>query len=257
MTLRELLDRTSLKAIGRNIGLDVQVIEGHIQCTPLDPDDPRYSADYLFPSMKMVETCRADDHPFFQPFIEAGMLTVEQMHHAAARYYLGKTTSGHPIYWMIDETLAPLDAHIANGTWMSTLLKAREPLLQLWRPTHCLFGLHLLRTSRQLIAIVESEASAALLSELFPEYLWMAYATEAHLCIDLFSPLEGCSVILYPRTDPYMSNYLFMHELSVSVSQQLNIDITVATILEDHATEEQRERCIDLVDFLIEAQYSV
>lgn len=257
MKLEELLSRCSLKSIGRSIGLDVQMVEGRLACTPLDPDDPHYSADFLFPSMKMVETCRADDFNFFRPFIDAGKLTVEQMHRAAERYYLGKTKSGQPIYWLIDEMLDPLDAHIAPDSWISSLLKRREPSLEYWRFQHCLFGLHLLTSSHLPltfpIAIVESEASAVILSELFPECLWMAYVSISHLNIEHFAPLQGHNVTIYPRSDPTFSTYLFFDDFAATIRQHYDIHISVSSILEDYATDEQKERGIDLLDFLLEA----
>lgn len=294
MKLQELLDQCSLKAAGKEIGLDVRVVEGQLVCTPFDPDDPRYSVDFIFPSMKMVEACRADDFDFFQPFINAGKLTIEQMHHAAQRYHLGKTKSGHPMFWMIDDMLNPLDARImqseSSDTWVSQLLKKREPLIRYWQVHHCLFGLHLLNSDfcdksisntnltnstnnpsiksrtndlsdscdscseNKPISIVESEASAVILSELFPESLWMAYVSTTHLSYDLFVPLQGRNVTIYPRTDPYLSNYLFFDDFIASVLKGLDIHISVSSILEDYATDEQKSRCIDLVDFLLEEQ---
>ena len=293
MKLQEIIETLSLKAAGRSVGLEVAVAEGRLAFTPMDPDDPRYSTDFILPSMRMVEACRADDFDFFQPFIEAGRLTAEQMHRAAARYHLGKTRSGKPLFWMISETLDPMDAHIASDDWLSSLLKARQPLLQHWCPTHCLFGQHLLSTLRSApcdasrlknspttlrsalpllrapaslknskpsttlnstpVAIVESEASAAVLSELFPEVLWMAYATVEHLDIALFAPLQGRAVAIYPSTDPSASTYLFFLDLAEAVRQRYDIHISVASILEDLATPPQKDRCIDLLDFLRES----
>ncbi|WP_294743679.1 DUF6371 domain-containing protein [uncultured Prevotella sp.] len=259
MTLKELLARTSLKSLGREIGLDVQMVEGQLVCTPLDPNDPRYSMDFVMPSMKMISACRADDFNFFQPFIAAGKLTVEQMHHAAQRYHLGKTKSGQPMYWMIDDMFQPLDAHIGQDTWISQLLKKREPLLQYWQVNHCLFGLHLLGLedcadiADKPIAIVECESSAVVLSELFPDSIWMAYCTVSHLDIDLFAPLEGRTVTIYPYTDPCMSNILFFEELCDSVRKHYDITLSVDRTLEDHASDAQKSRNIDLLDFLLES----
>ena len=244
--------------------------------------DARKSVDFSLPSMPMVEACRTDDLSFFHPFIAAGHLTVEQMHHACQRYYLGKTRSGQPIFWMIDDMLSPLDAHIGT-TWISTLLKAREPLIASWCITHCLFGLHLLAHTdladltdysstpasgdsqksvqsvesvcHKNVCVVESEVSAVILSELLPEYLWMAYATTAHLTPDLFAPLQGQRVILFPRTDPTLSTYLFFEDLAALVRKHYALDITVDTTLEDHATPAQKDRCIDLLDFLYSPVY--
>lgn len=238
----------------------------------------RHQVDFILPSMPMVEACRADDFDFFEPFIAAGKLTVEQMRHATERYYLGKTKGGKTIFWMIDDMLQPLDAHI-GATWISKLLKDREPLLEYWQVQHCLFGLHLLchtdhtdltdyhlqanmsqRLSRSVrsvchnknICVVESEASAVVLSELFPESIWMAYATTSHLVPDLFAPLEGRRVTIYPRTDPTMSTFLFFEDLVDQTLRLYDLDLHVDATLEDHATEDQKERCIDILDFIKE-----
>ena len=296
MKLQEIIETLSLKAAAREVGLELRRTGGRMEFTPMDPDDPRYSTDFILPSMRMVEACRADDFDFFQPFIEAGRLTAQQMHRAAARYHLGKTRSGKPLFWMISETLDPMDAHIASDAWLSSLLKARQPLLQHWCPTHCLFGQHLLSTlnssttlrsalpllrapaslknselytlnskpsttlnselytlNSKPVAIVESEASAAVLSELFPEVLWMAYATVEHLDVALFAPLQGRAVAIYPSTDPSASTYLFFLDLAEAVRQRYDIHISVASILEDLATPPQKDRCIDLLGFLRES----
>ena len=259
---------------------------------------------FIMPSMPMVEACRADAFDFFQPWMEIGRLSVEQMHRACERYYLGKSKSGKPIFWIIDDMMEPLDAHIGEG-WISQMLKKREALLEYWQVKHCLFGLHLLghterteitdssllrrdlghtekttlelcslategtqerteRTERvppledrsvcdnKIICVVESEAAAVVLSEVFPESIWMAYATTGHLTPELFAPLEGQTVIIYPRTDPTQSTYLFFRDLVDQTLRQYDLDLSVDRTLEDHATEDQKEREIDLVDFLLE-----
>ena len=250
----------------------------------------KQQVDFSLPSWPMIDACRAEDFDFFLPWLETGRLSPEQMHHAAARYLLGKTKSGQPIFWMVDDILRPLDARIGH-TWMSALLKEREPLLQNWRVDHCLFGLHLLshpddscyscnscsdqptnpchpfhQCSKQLtypcsshhsvVSIVESESSAVVLSELFPESLWLAYVSATHLSPDLFAPLQGRTVVLYPRTDPSLSTYLFFNDLAALTRQQYpSINLTVDSILEEHATAEQKDRCIDLLDFLYEGEH--
>ena len=90
------------------------------------------------------------------------------------------------------------------------------------------------------------------LSELFPESIWMAYATTGQLTPDLFAPLEGQTVILYPRTDPTLSTYLFFRDLVDQTLRFYDLDLSVDRTLEDYATEDQKEREIDLIDFLLE-----
>ena len=212
----------------------------------------RKQVDLMLPSWPMVDACRTDSLDAFQPFIAAGKLSVEDMHQACDRYYLGKTKTGTPIYWMIDDMNTPLDAHIGDR-WISQLLKQREPLVANWQVQHCLFGLHLLSHTMSPAAIVESEASAIVLSALFPETIWLAYATTSHLSPDLFAPLEGHIVTIYPRTDSTLSNYLFFQDLVCLTLQRYDLDITVSPLLEDNATADQKARCIDLLDYLKES----
>ena len=206
--------------------------------------------NFMLPSLPMVEACKASEFDFLQVLIGQGVITTEQALHAAECYRLGKTKTGRTIFWMIDDMMTPLDAHIGDG-WLSQMLKVREELLAYWTVKHCLFGLHLVDGSKP-IGIVESEASAVVLSELFPETVWMAYATTLHLCPELFAPLAGRRVTIYPRTDPSLSTFLFFEDLVDLIRRQYDIDITVDPILENHATADQKERCIDILEFLIE-----
>ena len=207
--------------------------------------------NFMFPSLPMVEACRASEFEFFEPMIASGMLTTDQMHHAAERYLLGKTRSGLPIFWMINDMMVPLDARIGDG-WISQKLKAREPLLEAWQVKHCLFGLHL-AVDALPIGIVEQEATAVMLSELMPEVIWMAYGVTSHLVPELLAPLQGCTVTIYPRTDPLMSNYVFFLDYARLVNRRYDIHLRIDDTLEQHATQEQKQRCIDIVDFVLDS----
>ena len=63
----------------------------------IEPEVSRPS-DFMLPSFPMIEACRANDFDFFLPFLDSGRLTIEDMHHAAERYHLGKTRSGQPVF---------------------------------------------------------------------------------------------------------------------------------------------------------------
>ena len=211
--------------------------------------------DFMLPSTTMVKACQAYEFDFFMPLIDKGIITAQQMHHAAQRYYLGKSKSGKPIFWMIDDMMTPLDALIGSDVWISTLLKNREPLLQYWIVKHCLFGLHLICDSDDMpVSIVESERSALILSELFPENIWLAVMSASYFTIDLLKPLAGRKVKAFPDTDSTMSNYVNWLDLAKMAHDKYHIDIGVSYYLEEHATPEQKERKIDLVDFIIESR---
>ena len=267
--------------------------------------------DFMLPSMPMVEACRADEFDFFRPWIELGRLTVEQMHHAAERYFLGKTKSGASIFWMIDDRHRPLDAMIDPETWMSRLLKKRETILRAWRPGQCLFGLHLLchtestesternshtdltdptdskspaennspaeRTEmtespsdgaarskisaisaisagplEKSVSIVEAPGAAVILSEVYPNSIWLSTVPNACFTIDLLEPLRGRTIKVYPHTDATLSNYLAWLDLADMARQTYHLDITVSHTLEDAASPSQKDREIDILQYLYE-----
>ena len=216
----------------------------------------------------------AYDSDFCQDVVARGLLTADQMRHACDSYRLGKSKSGKCIFWMMDELGIVRDGHLAD-TWVSQLLKVREPqLLQSWTPTSCLFGQHLLTntnltnptnlyschssnscsTKNKPVCVVESEASAVILSELLPESLWMAYADNTFLYPEFLAPLQSRTVTIYPRTDSTRSAYLFFLEYATLVRRIYpGIDISVDTTLEDHATDKQKACNIDLVDFIFDS----
>lgn len=205
--------------------------------------------------LSLVEQCRADDSDFCRETVTGGWLDEEQMAHAAGLYRLGKSRSGRCIFWMIDESGRLRDGHIGDD-WVSALLKARSPeLLQQWNARHCLFGLHLISSAEghQNVAIVESERSAVILSELFPGQVWLSTVYPANFTLDLLEPLRDHVVTLFPNTDPTMDCYLCWHEIADMARSTYHLDITVSDILEQHATQDQKARKIDLVDFLFEA----
>ena len=207
--------------------------------------------------LAMVEQCRADDSELCLEMTSAPFsLTEAQMHHAASRYLLGKSRSGKTIYWMIDERGNCLDGHVGSGshaadTWVYQMLKHRYPeVAQYITPSHCLFGLHLIREVEG-VAIVEKESSAVILSELYPQSLWLATVYPANLNEHLFEPLQGHPVMMFPPTDETMDTYLSWLEVANQARRKYHLDITVSTLLEDHATPAQKQQNIDLLDYYL------
>ena len=223
----------------------------------------------------LVELCRADDADFCQEVVAKGWLSEAQMAHAAERYRLGKSKNGKPIFWMIDERGIVRDGRIGD-TWVSMIFKRRYPECGRYIVTkHCLFGEHLISKRRatlgtdpseqpevadicvsphcSTVAIVESERSAVVLSELFPECIWMAYSYPSNFTVDKLAPLQGCVVSIYPHTDPTGCTYVSFLELADQARRLYDIDLSVVSLLEEHASEEQKERCIDILDFITES----
>ena len=159
--------------------------------------------------------------------------------------------------------------------WVATMLKAREPeLLKDWHTEHCLFGTQMLNLTQKsqksqkrlrdeseghtdrtdltdvVVAVVESERSAVILSEVLPEYIWMASVYPMNLNVRTLKPLCGQRVVLFPPTDETGETFLAWVEVADQARRVLHLDISVSTVLEERATEEQKRRKIDLIGFL-------
>ena len=199
------------------------------------------------------------------------------MHRAAERYQLGRSKSGQTIFWMMDDLGICRDGHIGSA-WVSQMLKARYPdLAQYIRPRHCLFGLLSLAESEESaeknshtestesteilkgsqiaqkpVGLVESERSAVILSEVCPKLHWLAYVYPANFTVDQLEPLQGRKVTIFPPTDPCQETFLSFLELADQARRLYHLDISVDGTLEQHTSEAQKARHIDLVDFLFE-----
>ena len=201
------------------------------------------------PKRVLIKDMLAYDSELCRELQTTYAFTEEQVRLAVDRYLLGKSRSGKTIYWLIDEQGTVCDGCL-NDTWVSTLLRRRQPALAAYIvPRHCLFGQHLL-TPQAKVALVASPRAAVILSLVYPSLTWLAYVYPANLTVDRFEPLSGHSIILFPRADSQSEFYLAALELAQQVSRLYALSLTVSTILEDHATPEQKARQIGLVDYL-------
>ena len=225
--------------------------------------------------------CLSMDSQFCEAVVSCGYLTQEQMLHAACHYRLGASRQGGVIFWQIDQEGRVRDGKVMyylpdchrnkahKPTWVSYLLRRRDPFPNAAHETsHCFFGEHLISEKRKVksekcnphcctVAVVEAEKTAVILSELYPQYIWLASGGLGEVQPDKFRALRGCKVILFPDTDPdgiaYSRWSNAAEEVMRSVFWEGSPPIRVSRILEDHATEEQKRRKIDLVDFITES----
>ena len=136
---------------------------------------------------------------FCRAVVSNGYLTEEQMQRAAQRYRLGASRDGGVIFWQIDEFDQLRDGkimhyrpdchrdHDRKPTWTAYLLRKHGQLPKDWNTDHCLFGLHLLmedvrwKMADVKVAVVEAEKTAVIMSEVKPEYIWLATGGKTEL----------------------------------------------------------------------------
>ena len=212
------------------------------------------------------------DSDFCRAMVGCGYLTHEQMQRAALRYRLGRSRDGGIIFWQIDQLEQFYDGkimyyrpdghrdHERHPQWVVNQLKRHylqgcDDLAAGIPSVHCLFGTHLLaHTEDTAVCVVEAEKTAVILSEHYPQYLWLAAGGLYELTAQKLFPLRGRKVILFPDTDPEGKAYGTWYRVMLEAQRLLGQRIHLSSLLELHATADQKQRKIDLVDFLFEKQ---
>jgi hypothetical protein len=226
------------------------------------------------------------DSDFCRALVANSYLTEAQMRHAAERYRLGMSRDGGVIYWQIDQTEQVYDGkimyyhpdchrdHDRHPQWVSNLLKRHylrddKKLIAAIPSYHCLFGTHLLTNTNctnqtikkesvqsvssvveQNICVVEAEKTAVIMSEVKPQYLWLAAGGLYELTPAKMFPLRGRRITLFPDTDTEGKAYATWYKVMQEAQRLLGHPIHLSPLLEQRATREQKERKIDLVDFI-------
>ena len=200
---------------------------------------------------------------FCQAVVGCGYLTAAQMQRAVERYRLGVSRDGGVIFWQIDEDGYLRDGkimyyrsdchrdHDRKPTWTSYLLRSCGQVPDDWKPEHCLFGLHLLgEAAARTVAVVEAEKTAVIMSEVKPDYLWLATGGKTELNVAKLKPLQHHKVILFPDTDLDGSTYRDWFDVAEAASDVYGHPFTVSSLLEQHATKAQKAAKIDIVDYV-------
>ena len=107
---------------------------------------------------------------------------------------------------------------------------------------------------KKSVCVVEAEKTAVIMSELYPEYVWLAAGGLGEVQVEKFRPLRGHKVVLFPDTDSDGIAFRRWSEAATLVMNQVfwedSPPIRVSPLLETHATPEQKQAKIDLIDFL-------
>jgi hypothetical protein len=102
-----------------------------------------------------------------------------------------------------------------------------------------------LKYDNKTIAIVESEKTAIIASIYIPQYVWIAAGSLNNLSIERCSILKGRNVILFPD----LNGFNKWSTKALEINKIANV--YVSDIIERIATEEERIKSLDLVDYLI------
>lgn len=119
----------------------------------------------------------------------------------------------------------------------------------------CLYGLHLINEdASKPIAIVESEKTAIIMSEIDPKYIWLACGSINGINEHMFNPISHRKIILYP--DLSLPNDKGKTALDYWTEKAnklmvLGFKITVSTFLYELADSNEKKIGFDIADYYI------
>ena len=177
------------------------------------------------------------------------------------RYYL--TTSnvweGATIFWQID-----INKKIRSGKVMlyDSITGKREKTKNHWMHKvlnipdfnlkQCFFGEHLLNDNEKVVAIVESDKTAVIMSHFLPQYIWISTSGKEGLNEEKFKVLKGRAVILFPDlSKPDTKESCFELWSKKALEYKPISNISVSDYLERISSEKQKIEGWDIADYYI------
>jgi len=188
-----------------------------------------------------------------------GLLGIDSTKRLIERYYLttSKLWNGATVFWQIDKygkirTGKIMLYNSATGkrdktknSWVHSALKLPDFNLK-----QCFFGEHLLKDKSKVVAIVESDKTAILMSYYLPQYIWLSSSGKEGLNAEKFSKLQGRTVILFPdlsKTDAKINCFELWSKKATEFKSIARI--TISDYLERIATEREKSEGLDIADY--------
>lgn len=225
--------------------------------SPPKPSEPHGTIPF-----SMVEKSASYQSNFVRFLCE--IMTEEQIRWIGNEYALGATKNKEVIFWQIDtngkvrtgkimqynpETGKRIKHQTGAINWVHNKLKNTKELPEDYNLSQCFFGEHLLKIyPDKTIGIVESEKSACIASVLFPNLVWLSAGNIHGISVEKCKILNGRNVILFPDLK---ANEIWSAK-AVEISKQCKCNIKVSFLLEEIATDTEKDKGLDIADYLIE-----
>jgi hypothetical protein len=140
-----------------------------------------------------------------------------------------------------------------KGKGGTSSLPAKLKLKEDFQYKQIFFGEHLVpKNPDKTIAIVEAEKTAIIASICFPEFVWLGSNSKTWLKVERLQRLENRQVILYPDADGFD-----LWQSIATDARRLGLTVKASRLVEDFATDEQRDGGYDLADYLINQQSEI
>jgi hypothetical protein len=140
-----------------------------------------------------------------------------------------------------------------KGDYDTSSLPAKLKLKEDFQYKQIFFGEHLLpKYPNKQVAIVEAEKTAIIASLCIPEFVWLACNSKTWLKAERIKRLGNRQIIIYPDAD----GFNLWQQIATDARKQ-GLPVKVSSLIEIHATDEQKANGYDLADYLINQQAEI
>lgn len=171
------------------------------------------------------------------------------------------------IFWQIDEQKKVKAGKVIqyfetgkrtkNITWMHQFLKSKNAISD-YNLSQCLFGLHLIIEDKSsIIALVESEKTACIMSIIFPDFLWLSCGAKGEFKLKKLEPIKHRKIVAYPDCEIQKNGSTTYQEWNRKAEgfNANGFDIYVSDLIEKTTTNQQKKDGIDIADFFMKKFY--
>ena len=193
--------------------------------------------------------------------------TTEEVFTAMQKYFITDSNErwqGATVFWQIDNLEKVHAGKILrynpqNGRrmkdennkssidWIHSLLKKNKSIPE-FNLSQCLFGLHLINENKtHIVALVESEKTAVIMSIFKPNYSWLATGSKSGLKYEFLKPIKDYRIIAFPDKGEYSDWFHMAKQLNklgfkITVNDWLeNFDYKTGTDIADVYLKEYKE----------------
>jgi Domain of unknown function (DUF6371)/Zinc beta-ribbon finger, putative len=181
-----------------------------------------------------------------------------------SNYKIGTAQNNYygTVFWQIDVKqkirggkIISYDSYGKRSKYINWVhsIKTKQNQIQEFNLNQCLFGEHLLKTSEKVIAIVESEKTACIMSMLFNKYLWLATGSLNGLTSKKVQVLKNSKIILYPDLgiDGLNGSPFSIWKMKCDQLKKVGFDIEISNLLEKKGTDYDKKNGYDIADYFL------
>ena len=223
---------------------------------------PQKTKNFVGIDSSYVDRSQSDRSNFIK-FLR-NLFDADMIERLITTYRIGAAKDGSVIFWQIDTSQVvhtgkmmqydPETGHRRKDVekpvdWIHSRLKATGQLPADWELVQCLFGEHLLPDNPDaIVCLVESEKTAIICAAVFPDYIWLATGGKQNLNDSVCQCLKGRNVAVFPDL---MAFDKWKGKVK-GIARTVGFTVYVSDILENMATDEEKQEGLDIADYLID-----